>query len=244
MEQKLREALDRASFECAVVRIENGIYSFGPNVCAIVELTQENEVVACQQGTAEWIPVDEFIRCSAQRPQLSATGSKASPVDNTVSSVSSSSDMQGDRRQFGPPAKPGQPPYPTGSPPPVPTPVTVSSAHAAVSSTSPRRVAPVVQGGTTSSHPSAAPAVTMGRQAAGSTPERVRMPGQPSPPLPYSAANAASAPQSGGQRVLVAPGGSGGGLRYGVTALSPGRQMPSSASPVYQQGASSPRPLA
>merc|ERR1719491_1253238 len=54
MEQKLREALDRASFECAVVRIENGLYNFGPNVCAVVELTEEDEVVACQQDGEEW----------------------------------------------------------------------------------------------------------------------------------------------------------------------------------------------
>lgn len=259
MEQKLREALDRASFECAVVRIENGVYNFGPNVCAVVELTAENEVLACQQDSGDWAPIDDFIRSLAQRPLLqnqgaSSTGtvvpsssasswppsgaSKASPVDNTVSH-SASTEAPSERRHFGPPAKPAQPPYSTGPPQtlgaPVGTPVTLASGHGAVSSTSPRRLAPVLQ----SNNSGQSPSVTLGRQAAGSTPERVRMPGQPSPAPSYGTSHAASAPQSGGQRTLIVPN-SGGAQRYGVSTLSPGRQIASTGA-VYQQGTLSPR---
>jgi len=275
MEQKLREALDRASFECAVVRIENGVYNFGPNVCAVVDITPENEVVACHQDNGDWAPIDEFIRSIAQRPPPviqypgsgsaapqtasasasasasswppSSGGSKASPVDNAVSSAGTGSEAPSERRLFGPPAKAAQPPHSTDSSQRLGTPVPISS-HGAVASTSPRRVAPIVtqqQSGTASSgsHP---PAVTLGgRQAAGSTPERVRMPGQPAtasgfPSQAQVLAPGTGQPQSGAPRMLIAPN-SGSGLRYGVTTLAPGRQMPSTAAPVYQQGASSPR---
>lgn len=253
MEQKLREALDRASFECAVVRIENGIYNFGPNVCAVVELTPENEVMACHQDVGEWSPIGDFILSLAQRSSTSAStswggpppssgGSKASPVDTTVSGsqgATASDAPSGERRLFGPPAKAAQQPYaPLALGTPVPMPSTLSSG--AVSSTSPRRVAPLVQGNAAA----AVPKLGGGRQAAGSTPERVRMPGQPSPSPGYPGgqllAPGAAGSQSGGQRMLMTPN-SGGALRYGAM-LSPGRQAPSSApAPVYQQGLLSPR---
>lgn len=259
MEQKLREALDRASFECAVVRIENGVYNFGPNVRAVVELTPENEVVACQQDGGDFTPIDEFIRAVAQRPLSTAGnsvpassstsqgpssgGGKASPVDNTVSQSGPSGDAS-ERRNFGPPAKVAQQPYTAGgSPPSMPVsgvdPVPLDSArlrpgHGAVPSTSPRRVgAPMVPSGT-SAHP---PSVTLGRQAAGTTPERLRVPGQPSPQSAYPAGSAAA--QSGGQRMLISPN-TGGGVRYGMATLSPGRQMPSSGS-VFPAATPSPR---
>lgn len=258
MEQKLREALDRASFECAVVRIENGLYNFGPNVCAVVELAADNEVVACQQDAvpAKWTPIDEFIRSIAQRPtalQLqgaSSTPNVAQPTAAAAVAPASSQDAALERRQYGPPAKAAQP-YPAGSPPTLGTPVTLSSGPSAVSSVSPRRVASTIPSGVASAQP---PSVAVARQA-GTTPERVRMPGQPSPPPGYqggqmlraaelssSSAQVASAPQSGSQaaRVLVQPS-SGPAVRYGVATVSPARQMPTAGPPVFQQGASSPR---
>jgi len=73
MEQKLREALDHASFECAVIRIETGVYDFGPSVRAEVRLTMDNEVVASrEEDSSHFEPIDEFIRSVAQesrRPQ-------------------------------------------------------------------------------------------------------------------------------------------------------------------------------
>jgi len=60
MEQKLKEALDKAHFECQVVRIENGIYEFGPKR-AVVELTPDHQVVASAEGKP-WEPIDLFIQ--------------------------------------------------------------------------------------------------------------------------------------------------------------------------------------
>jgi len=250
MEQKLRESLDRASFECAVVRVENGVYNFGPNVCAVVELTAEGEVLACQRDGGDWAPIDEFIQSIAQRPppplhqQASSSagnvvpalpsswppaagGSKASPVDNSVGHAAPASDLPGERRLFGPPAKAAQPPYVTGS------------SQAFASATSPRRVSPLLQGGAASALPGG---VSLGQRQAGATPERLRMPGQPvsqAQVLAPGAARAALPPQSGAARVLLSPN-AGGAARYGVTTVSPGRQMPS-AGGMYQQGSSSPR---
>jgi len=61
MEQKLREALDSASFECAVVRVETGVYNFGPLVRATVKLTADNEVVAARED-GHFEPIEDFIR--------------------------------------------------------------------------------------------------------------------------------------------------------------------------------------
>lgn len=73
MEQKLREALDKASFECAVIRIENGVYNFGPSVRAIVELTPDSEVVASHDGPFE--PIDDFINSIAQEGKRASSTS-------------------------------------------------------------------------------------------------------------------------------------------------------------------------
>lgn len=75
MEQKLREALDSAAFECPVTRVDTGIYSFGPSVTTMVDLTPEGEVVALRtNGSFERI--DEFIRKVAEehrrQPEASA----------------------------------------------------------------------------------------------------------------------------------------------------------------------------
>lgn len=61
MEGKLRDALDRASFECAVVRVEPGIYNFGPSVRAVVELDDDGEAIASRDG-GPFHPIEEFIR--------------------------------------------------------------------------------------------------------------------------------------------------------------------------------------
>lgn len=299
MEQRLREALDRASFECAVVRNESGTYNFGPHVCAVVELTPENEVVACLQESGDWAPIDDFIRSVAQRPAPAGTssagsntaplalasswpgpspvvGNKASPADAAGNSTPGG-EPPNERRLFGPPAKAGVSPY--GSSQALGTSLSMSGASSSVSSTSPRRVAsvipsttplaaaksaplapakglqggsasaPLVQSGGSSSAPvvQAAPPGVLGRRSAGSTPERVRMPLQPSPRPGYpggqvlasGAAHGASGPQSAGQRMVIAPS-AGAASRYGVATLSPGRQMPPTAQ-VYQQGSSSPR---
>lgn len=60
MEAKLRDALDRAAFECAVVRVEPGVYNFGPSVQAVVELSEAEEVLASRDG-GPFEPIDEFI---------------------------------------------------------------------------------------------------------------------------------------------------------------------------------------
>jgi hypothetical protein len=232
MEQKLREALDRASFECPVVRVENGIYNFGPNIRAVVDLSPDNEVLACLQDDGDWAPIDEFIRNIAQRQHIG----DSHPLAATLPA-----EPQLERRQLGPAAKAAQPysgslgaPVMASGSGSLGAPVTMGSGTGAVSSASPRLV--------TTANP-APPSVAMGRQAAGTTPERVRMPGQPSPHP--SAQYAQVALQNGGggvsnQRMLITPssGAAVPPVRYGV-AVSPGRQMP--ASSVYQQGASSPR---
>jgi len=61
MEGKLRDALDRAAFECAVVRVEPGVYNFGPSVQAVVQLTENDEVVASRDG-GPFEPIDSFIQ--------------------------------------------------------------------------------------------------------------------------------------------------------------------------------------
>lgn len=66
MEQKLREALDKASFECAVVRMDTGIYNFGPSVRAMVELNADNEVIASRDGV-HFEHIDFFIQHIAQQ---------------------------------------------------------------------------------------------------------------------------------------------------------------------------------
>jgi hypothetical protein len=171
MEQKLREALDRASFECPVARVENGVYSFGPNVCATVDLSPENEVIACLQGEEDWMPIDEFIRSIAQRPAHHANvtppaaWSNSGPGGSKSSSVDSVGELQSEHRFVGPPAK-TIPPY-SGSP----QTRSIPNGTGAVPSTSPRQVAQVQPSGLLSS-----------RQASGSTPERVRAQVQQSPP--------------------------------------------------------------
>lgn len=65
MEAKLRDALDRAAFECAVVRLETGVYSFGPSAQAVrVKLSEGEEVVASQAG-GPFVPIDDFIAAVA-----------------------------------------------------------------------------------------------------------------------------------------------------------------------------------
>mmetsp|Transcript_15905 Transcript_15905/g.29095 ORF Transcript_15905/g.29095 Transcript_15905/m.29095 type:complete len:623 (+) Transcript_15905:94-1962(+) len=78
MEQKLREALDKASFECQVVRVENGIYEFGSNR-AVVELTEEHQVVASVEGKP-FEPIDDFIENISQetRQQQAALAAQES----------------------------------------------------------------------------------------------------------------------------------------------------------------------
>lgn len=71
MEAKLRDALDKAAFECAVVRIEPGLYNFGPSVEAVVELTEEEEVIASRLG-GPFEPIDDFIRRVADEGRHSA----------------------------------------------------------------------------------------------------------------------------------------------------------------------------
>jgi len=70
MERKLREALDSASFQRAVVRIENGVYDFGPSVRAVVKLSADDEVVACRKDSGDpFEPISDFIRAVAQEGQ-------------------------------------------------------------------------------------------------------------------------------------------------------------------------------
>lgn len=97
MEQRLREALDRASFESAVVRVESGIYNFGPTVRAVVELTADNEVVATHwpcDNDSPWEPIDDFIHnITASRhslPQLTTASSTSSVVPLANESASGS----------------------------------------------------------------------------------------------------------------------------------------------------------
>lgn len=71
MEQRLREVLDQASFEHAVVRVEAGIYDFGENVRAQVRLTDNDEVVACSDGRP-WERVEDFIQTIAREIRQSA----------------------------------------------------------------------------------------------------------------------------------------------------------------------------
>jgi len=85
MEQKLREALDSASFECAVVRVETGVYNFGPHVRATVKLTADNEVVAARED-GHFEPIEDFIRNiarearSPQEPWASGPSSSVGDV--------------------------------------------------------------------------------------------------------------------------------------------------------------------
>jgi len=87
MEQKLREALDCASFECPVVRVETGVYNFGPHVRATVKLTADNEVVAAREDS-HFEPLEDFIRNiarEARSPQEPwATGPTSSVGDVTA----------------------------------------------------------------------------------------------------------------------------------------------------------------
>eukprot|EP00929_Paragymnodinium_shiwhaense_P079161 TRINITY_DN41171_c0_g1_i1.p1 TRINITY_DN41171_c0_g1~~TRINITY_DN41171_c0_g1_i1.p1 ORF type:complete len:736 (+),score=170.55 TRINITY_DN41171_c0_g1_i1:102-2309(+) len=80
MEAQLRDALDRASFECAVVRIEPGVYSFGPSVQAVVELTADGEAIASQDGM-NFIPIEEFIRNIANEQRLHAAAAEQDPIE-------------------------------------------------------------------------------------------------------------------------------------------------------------------
>jgi len=239
MEQKLREALDRASFECAVVRVENGIYNFGPNVCAIVDLSPETEVIACLQGEGEWMAIDEFIRNIAQRPAAviaPAALSSSGPGGSKCSSMDSIGEPQTEHRVVGPPLK-TIPTY-TGSSQIRSTAAVIPNGLGAVSSTSPRQVV----GQANTLQPTGA---FSSRQAAGSTPERMRMQAQQPPPsfpgavqvLPSGTSHAQVGQQGGGlssQRMLITP--NSGPVRYGV-AVSPGRQVPTP----YPQAGSSPR---
>lgn len=85
MEGKLRGALDKAAFECAVVRVETGVYNFGPSVQAVVELTASEEVVASRNG-GPFEPIDNFImrvaeesRRASSRQSLIDEGSPTPP---------------------------------------------------------------------------------------------------------------------------------------------------------------------
>eukprot|EP00747_Dinoflagellata_sp_TGD_P118365 gnl/TRDRNA2_/TRDRNA2_172802_c0_seq6.p1 gnl/TRDRNA2_/TRDRNA2_172802_c0~~gnl/TRDRNA2_/TRDRNA2_172802_c0_seq6.p1 ORF type:complete len:435 (-),score=74.50 gnl/TRDRNA2_/TRDRNA2_172802_c0_seq6:79-1383(-) len=71
MESKLRSALDKASFECAVVRVQNGVYNFGPLVRAVVELRSDGDVAASRDDGATWEPIDDFIRSIAKESNRS-----------------------------------------------------------------------------------------------------------------------------------------------------------------------------
>lgn len=256
MEQRLREALDGASFECAVVRVESGIYDFGPSVRAVVKLTAEGEVVACQ-GEGPWVPIDDFIRDIAQSRQLQEAPAAASDAGATgreratPMEVDASGQTPG-RRVAAPAAAPrlGTMPQAMGM-----TAISSIPAQSVTQSTSPPRMPPqaaipLSQGPvlhkvravspsgnegsietSASNVPSMVTAPMLGRQSAGSTPERLRMPGQPPPgtlgSTPAMGQMLASGPMAqqavGAQRMLIpnlaAP------MRYSA-AVSPARQMP------------------
>eukprot|EP00443_Scrippsiella_acuminata_P007524 CAMPEP_0115236678 /NCGR_PEP_ID=MMETSP0270-20121206/35971_1 /TAXON_ID=71861 /ORGANISM="Scrippsiella trochoidea, Strain CCMP3099" /LENGTH=487 /DNA_ID=CAMNT_0002651541 /DNA_START=1 /DNA_END=1461 /DNA_ORIENTATION=- len=72
MEEKLKEALDRAAFECAVTRVEPGVYAFGPSVHGVVQLTDDEEVVVSRNGGPPEL-VDDFIRNLMQAGQRSGS---------------------------------------------------------------------------------------------------------------------------------------------------------------------------
>lgn len=76
MEQKLREALDNASFECAVVRVDTGIYNFGA-VTAMVELAAETMEVVALRSDGTFEPIDDFIRHIAQESRPSPSNLRA-----------------------------------------------------------------------------------------------------------------------------------------------------------------------
>jgi len=200
MEQKLRDALDRASFECAVVRVENGVYNFGPNVCAIVDLSQENEVIACLQGDADWLPIDSFIRSIAPK-HASVNPPTGEPL--------------AENRTVEPPLK-TIPAY-TGASQIRSTPMVIPNGTGVVASTSPRQVLSQ----TSTLQPSGA---FSSRQAA-STPERMRMQvhQSPTPSLPGAAQ---MLPSGSSQRMMIAP--NSGPVRFGV-AVSPSRQVQTGA---------------
>lgn len=67
MEQKLKEALDWASFECPVLRLETGVYSFG-SLKALVILTDEGHVEASVDGTT-FQPIDVFLQQATMKSQ-------------------------------------------------------------------------------------------------------------------------------------------------------------------------------
>lgn len=97
MESKLREALDKAAFERAVVRVESGVYDFG-QMRAIVRLTSDNEVVASRQdGQNRFEPIDDFIRNVAKRSLVTEDQNAHGPVRPTPPSST-------------PPAVSGEPP--------------------------------------------------------------------------------------------------------------------------------------
>jgi len=242
MEHKLREALDRASFECAVVRIETGVYDFGPNVRAVVELTQDNEVVA-SQGDGVFEPIDDFIqniaedsRCSRslwvesledtqafndQLPSVPTTGN----VGSTGVQPSHSSSQCGPQAPATAPMQQGHNTVsgnsvPSQRPGPVlcgTTPM-VHQLGTSIRSTSPTTEASMSSMVSYQSQ-SVTPLIT--HKSMSSTPERVRMTGrQMISPRQCSASQPAHGPLVNNTGVVLAPSAS--AVRYGV-AQSPGR---------------------
>lgn len=66
LEAKLRQALDSAVFESPVVRVSLGVYQFGLNVRALVQLREDGEAEASCDGS-HFQPLDEFIESVSKR---------------------------------------------------------------------------------------------------------------------------------------------------------------------------------
>eukprot|EP00928_Gymnodinium_smaydae_P024226 TRINITY_DN1966_c0_g1_i3.p1 TRINITY_DN1966_c0_g1~~TRINITY_DN1966_c0_g1_i3.p1 ORF type:complete len:695 (+),score=159.30 TRINITY_DN1966_c0_g1_i3:61-2145(+) len=80
MEEKLKEALDHAVFERAVLRTEPGIYTFGSNVQVVVELTPDGEAIAARKGEP-FQPIGDFVRYVASEGTSSASEQAAPPAE-------------------------------------------------------------------------------------------------------------------------------------------------------------------
>jgi len=98
MEEKLRDALDRAAFECAVVRVETGIYEFGPSR-ALVELTPSGEVIASEDGE-NFEPIDSFILGIASETQEDHQEDHQAPESDAAESSPLRGSQYGEAEEF------------------------------------------------------------------------------------------------------------------------------------------------
>ncbi|CAD7927143.1 unnamed protein product [Amoebophrya sp. A25] len=95
MERQLRDVLDAASFDRAVIRVGNGIYNFGSDRC-ILRLDVDNRVLASSgDDGASFIPVADFIRKLSTTPTpIQEQGVEENAAGATTAGVRRTSSLQ------------------------------------------------------------------------------------------------------------------------------------------------------